>query len=57
MRHWNILGSKLGRSTDRAGTQVRASRPFRGLGAWADHESSWAVPPEDIPDDEPDVLY
>jgi hypothetical protein len=31
--------------------------PSRGLGpAWADHESSWAVPPEDVPEDEPDVL-
>jgi hypothetical protein len=35
--------------------------PFRGRRpAWADNESSWAVPPEDVledPVDEPDVLY
>ncbi len=31
--------------------------PSRELGpAWADHKSSWAVPQEDIPEDEPDVL-
>jgi hypothetical protein len=31
--------------------------PSHGLGpAWADNESSWAVPPEDVPEDEPDVL-
>ena len=44
-----------GRSTGRAGngrTQVRAS--------WSDNESSWAVLPENVPEDpadEPDVLY
>ncbi len=32
--------------------------PSDGLGsAWPDNESSWAVQPEDVPDDEPDVLY
>jgi hypothetical protein len=32
--------------------------PSRGLGpTWADHKSSWALPPEDLLEDEPDVLY
>jgi hypothetical protein len=27
--------------------------PFYGLGpAWADHQTSWAVQPEDVPEDE-----
>jgi hypothetical protein len=32
--------------------------PSRGRGpAWADNETSWAVPPKDVAEDEPDVLY
>jgi hypothetical protein len=32
--------------------------PSRWLGpAWADHKSSWAAQQEDVPEDEPDVLY
>ncbi len=32
--------------------------PFYRLGpAWADHETSWDVLQEDVPEDETDVLY
>jgi hypothetical protein len=55
--------SPVSRAALRAGPATVARKcgpagPFRGLGpAWADNESSWAVPPEDLLEDEPDVLY
>jgi hypothetical protein len=63
MRHWSIVGS-VGPLTGRAGngrSHVRASRAVpRARTSWADNESSWAVLPENVPEDpvdEPDVLY
>ncbi len=61
--HATMEHSRVSRATSRAGPATvarmcRPARPSRGLGpAWADYETSWAVPPEDVPEDEPDVLY
>jgi hypothetical protein len=61
MRQWSIVGS-VGPpyGPGRQGSMhVQASRAVLRLGpAWADHEPSWAVPPEDVQEDdsEPDVL-
>ncbi len=55
--------SRVSRAAPRAGLAMVARKcepagQSRGLGpAWADHKPSWAVPPEDVPEDEPDVLY
>jgi hypothetical protein len=52
--------SRVSRAAPRAGSATVARKcgpagPCRGRGpAWADNESSWAVPPEDVPEDEPD---
>jgi hypothetical protein len=58
--------SRVSRAAPRAGPAMVARKcgpagPNRGRGpAWADNESSWAVLPENVPEDpadEPDVLY
>ena len=58
--------SRVSRAAPRAGPAMVARKcgpagPNRGRGpAWADNESSWAVPSEDVlvdPADEPDVIY
>jgi hypothetical protein len=58
--------SRVSRAAPRAGPATVARKcgpagPYRGRGpAWADNESSWAVLPENVPEDpadEPDVLY
>ncbi len=61
--------SRVSRAAPRAGPAKVARKcgpagPSRGRGpAWADNESSWAVLPENVPEDwfvpadEPDVLY
>jgi hypothetical protein len=58
--------SRVSRAAPRAGPATVARKcgpagPSRGRGpAWADNESSWAVLPENVPEDpadEPDVLY
>ncbi len=58
--------SRVSRAAPRAGPASVARKcgpagPYRGRGpAWADNEPTWAVPPENVPEDpadEPDVLY
>ncbi len=62
-QHATMEHGRVSRSALRAGPATAArmcgpAGPFYGLGpVWADHETSWAVPPKDVPEDEPDVLY
>jgi hypothetical protein len=65
VRQGSIVGS-VGPLHSQAGPATVARKcgpagPSRGRGpAWTDKEPSWAVPPEDVPEDpadEPDVLY
>ncbi len=62
-QHATIEHSRVSLATPWAGPATVArmcgpAGPSRGLGpAWADNESSWAVLPEVVPEDEPDVLY
>ncbi len=55
--------SRVSRAAPRAGPATVARKcgpagPSRGRGpAWADNEPYWAVPPENVLEDEPDVLY
>ncbi len=53
--HATMEHSRVSRAALRARP---AAGPFYGLGpAWADHETSRAVPPEEVLEDELDVLY
>ncbi len=62
-QHATMEHSRVSWAALRAGPATVARKcgpagPSRGLGpAWADHKSSWAVPQEDLPEDEPDALY
>ncbi len=59
MRQWTIVGSVgppywPGLSAAR---MCGPAGPFYGLGpAWAEHETSWAVPQDDVPEDERALL-
>ncbi len=59
MRHWSMdesVGSLY--EPGRQGHAHGPAGPFYGIGpAWADHKTSWAVPPEDVPKDETDMFY
>ncbi len=61
-QHATMEHSRVSRAALQAGSATVARKcgpavPSRGLGpAWAYNWSSWAVPQEDLPEDEPDVL-
>jgi hypothetical protein len=58
MEHCRVSRAALRDRLAKVARKCGPAGPSRGLGpAWADHESSWAMLPEVVLEDEADVLY